>query len=311
MKFDERTINILESAHVPNTYWKDKSESYMYWFRCLYERLTSTIEFTLPENWDRQFFYLILFSFGYLPVFETKRWGVTFMNAYPEGYNWFYQPTFMQVTNPKLTKRFEIGKDCEVLRLTNDWCGVWDILAHFAEQLAEASQSVNIALQNSKMPIVLTANSVAQAETLKKVKDKMKMGESLIIYDNTNDLFSDELIPQGDEPFQSFINDLKKNYLGTELLENIDKILNQFYQEVGIITSENTSHGKSHTLEIEAEQSNAQTQARLDTWMTNLRESCDRINAKYNIGLEVAKRECENTASGNGQRDGNVEYEDQ
>lgn len=310
MRFDERTINILESAHVPNTYWKDKSETYLYWFRCLYERLTSTIEFTIPENWNRQFFYLILFSFGYMPVFETKRWGVTFMNAYPEGYDWFYQPVYMSVSNPKFTKRLEIGKDCEVLRLTNDWWGVWDILDHYAEQLAEASQSVNVALQNSKMPIVLTANSVAQAETLKKVKDKIKIGESLIIYDNTDNLFSDELIPQGDEPFQSFINDLKKNYLGTELLENIDKIMNQFYQEIGILTSENTSHGKSHTLEREAEQSDSQSTARLDTWMTNLEESCDKINAMFNIGLEVKRRECEITVSSDDQRDGSVESVD-
>lgn len=307
--FDERMINILESAHVPNTYWKDKSTEYMYWLRALYERLTSTIEFKIPENWDRQFFYLILFSFGYMPVFETKRWGVTYMNAYPVGYNWFYQPAYMQVSNPKYTKKLTIGKDCEVLRLTNDWCGVWDILSHYAEQLAEASQSVNVALQNSKMPIVLTASSVAQAETLKKVKDKIKSGESLIIYDNTDQLFSDEVIPQGDEPFQSFINDLKNNYLGTTLLENIDKILNQFYNEIGIQTSENTSHGKSHTLEIEAEQSNSQTQARLDTWLTNLKESCEKINKMFNIGLEVKKRECEITVSGDGERNESSESE--
>lgn len=310
MKLTERDINILESIHVPNTYWKDKSETFMYWFRCLYERLTSTIEFTIPENWDRQFFYLILFSFGYLPVFRTSRWGVTFMNAHPEGFNWFYQPVYMHVTNPKFTKRLTIGKDCEVLRLTNDWCGVWDIIAHFAEQLTEATASVNVALQNSRMPIILTANSVAQAETLKKVKDKMAIGESLIVYDDKENLFSDELIPSGDEPFQSFINNLKQNYLGTELLENIDKIMNQFYQEIGILTSENTSHGKSHTLEREAEQSDSQSTARLDTWMTNLEESCEKINKMFDIGLEVKRRECEITVSGDDQRDGSIESDD-
>lgn len=308
---DERTINVLESIHVPNTYWKDKSEEYLYWFRCLYERLTSTIEFTIPETWDRHFFNAVLFSFGYMPVFETKRWGVTFMNAQPVGYNWFYEPVQMQVSNPKLTKLFTIGKDCELIRLTNDMHGVLDIIDHYAELLAEASQSVNVALQNAKMPIILTASSVAQAETLKKVKDKIKAGESLIVYDNSDQMFSDEIIPQGDEPFQSFINDLKSNYLGTELLENLDKIMNQFYQEIGIQTSENTSHGKSHTLEIEAQQSNSQTQARLDTWIQNLEDSCNLINKMFNIGLEVKKRDvCTITAGSNGERDESLEPTD-
>lgn len=289
--FDERTDQMMEAAHVPHPDWTNKSPLYFYWLRCLYERLTSTIEFTIPENWDRQFFYLVLFSFGYMPVFETKRWGVTYMNAYPNGYNWFYQPVYMQVSNPKFTKRLEIGKDCEVLRLTNDWVGVWDILSHYATLLEEASLSMKVALRNSRMPLILRAHSGAQAETLKKVKNNMNLGDDLIIYDDQTTIFQDEMIPEGDEPFQSFINDLKKNYLGTELLENIDKILNQFYQEIGIVTAENTSHGKSHTLEIEAEQSDSQTQARLDTWMTNLEESCEKINAMFNIGLEVKKRD--------------------
>lgn len=308
---NERTINVLESLHVPNTYWENKSDEYWYWFRALYERLTSTVEWTIPETWDRHFFNVCVYFFDVFPVFKTSRWGVTFMNAHPVGYSWYYEPTHMQVCNPKLTKKFEIGKDCELIRLTNDGHGCYDILDHYAGLLAEASQSVNVALQNAKMPIVLTASNVAQAETLKKVYDKMKQGESLIVYDNTEQLVSDEVIPTGDEPFQSFINDLKNNYLGTEILENIDKILNQFYQEVGIETSENTSHGKSHTLEIEAEQSNSQTQARLDTWMRNLKDSCDKVNAMFGIGLEVKKRECENSISSDDQRDGSLESSDQ
>lgn len=306
---DEKWINLMESMHVPNTYWKDKSEVYLYWMRALYERLTSTIEFTIPEHWDRQFFYFTLFTFGYCPVFETARWGVTFNPAYPVGYNWYYQPVYMQVSNPKLTRKYEIGKNCEVLRLTNDWHGVWDIIAHFSEQLASATKSINVALENSCMPYVLTAQTVAQAETLKKVKDKISNGESLIIYDNSDSPFTDEMVPQGDEPFQSFINDLKNNYMGTEILDNVDKILNQFYQEIGIM-AQTTEHGKSHTLQDEVDQANEEATARLDTWMVNLKESCKRINAMFNIGLEVKRRECKITTGSDAQRNGSTEHSD-
>ncbi len=290
MNLTERDISLLENMHVPNTYWKNKSESYMYWMRALYERLTSALDFKIPENWSRSYFYLVLFSFGWVPIFKTARWGVTFNPGSLLGYDWFYEPTHVQIANPKLVKKFTIGKDCEILRLTNDWHGVWDIISFYASKLAEASQGVDVALINAKMPLVLTASNQAQAETLKKVYDKIKLGESLVVYDTDDELFSDELLPQGDEPFQSFINDLKSNYIGTELLENINTILNQFYTEIGLPT-QSSEHGKSHTLNIEAEQAEMQSNARLCTWLTNLEDGVTKVNNMFGIGMEVTKHE--------------------
>lgn len=291
----DREIQILESCHFPNTYWKDKSDSYKYWMRALYERLTSAIDFTIPKEWSREFFNLILFTFGYLPVFETERWGVTFQPAILYGWNWFYEPIEMIVTHTNMYhKRLKIGEDCEVLRLTNDYQGAWDILDHYSTLLSEAGQGLEVALKNAKMPLILTADNQSAAETLKQVYDKMKLGESLIIYDQPSKFISEEIMPTGDEPFQSFINELKNNYLGTELIDNINSILQQFYCEVGL-PSESTEHGKSHTLNIEAEHQEEIAEARLQTWLNNLEDSCKRINAKYNIGLEAKKHEYSKT----------------
>lgn len=304
--FDERTTSLLENMNVPNTYWKDKSQSYLYWMRALYERISSAIDWTIPDEWSREFFLLILFTYGYVPIFETKRWGVTFNYGHLIGYDWFYEPTHVQISNPKLVKKLAIGKDCELLRLTSDYMGIWDILDYYATKLSECSQGIDVALQNAKMPLVLTTDgsNPAQAETLKKVYDKMKAGEACIVYDPNTRFFKDEdegLIPEGDEPFQSFINDLKKNYIGTELIDNLNSILQQFYAEIGLPT-QTTEHGKSHTLNIEAEQVELQSSARLQTWLNNLNDSIKKINAKYNIGLEVKEHEREITTSRNDQR---------
>ena len=240
--FDERTINFLESHHVPNTYWKDRSASYLFWARALYERLCSTIDWTLPTTWSREYFNLCLYSFGTIPIFNTARWGTTFNGQYNLiGYDWFFEPTQVQICNPKLTKRFTIGKDCELLRLTSDWCGCWDIICYYAEKLCEAGQGIDVALQNAKLAIVLTAGSEAQAQTLAKVYDKIKQGNAAVIYDNSQNIFEEEMIPQGDEPFQSFINDLKKNFIAPELIDATNSIMNQFYREIGLI-GESTEH---------------------------------------------------------------------
>lgn len=287
----DREIQILESCHFPNTYWKDKSDSYKYWMRALYERLTSAIDFKIPDYWSREFFCLVLFTFGYMPIFSTERWGVTFQPALPYGWDWFYEPTEMIVTHTNMYhKRLKVGKDCEVLRLTDDYHGAWDILDHYATLLSEACQGLDVALKNAKMPLILTADNQNAAETLKQVYDKMKNGESCIVYDQPSKFLSEEIMPTGDEPFQSFINDLKSNYLGTELIDNINSIMQQFYTEVGL-PSEATEHGKSHTLNVEAEHQEEIAEARLQTWLNNLEDSCKRINKMFNIGLEAKKHE--------------------
>ena len=43
--FDERMIHILESIHVPNTYWEKRSVEYQYWFRSLLQKIDSSIIF--------------------------------------------------------------------------------------------------------------------------------------------------------------------------------------------------------------------------------------------------------------------------
>lgn len=286
----DREIQILESCHFPDTYWKDKSETYFYWFRALYERLVSSLDFTIPEEWSEEFFYFILFAFGYMPIFKTERWGITFQPATPYGYDWFYEPTHMLVVHTdKYNKRLKVGTDCEVLRLTSDYHGTFDIIDHYATLLSEASQSLKCALINSKMPFILTADNASAAETLKQVYDKIKLGETLIIYDQPTKFLSEEIMPTGDEPFQSFINDLSKNYIGTEILDNINSILNLFYTEVGLPT-QSSEHGKSHTLNIEAEQAEEQSEARLNTWYKYLDASITKIKKLYpDLRLEVNK----------------------
>ena len=41
----EENINLLESLHVPNTYWKNKTLEYNYWFRSLLHKIDSSIIF--------------------------------------------------------------------------------------------------------------------------------------------------------------------------------------------------------------------------------------------------------------------------
>lgn len=282
--FDERMIEILENIKVPNTYWQKTSKEYRYWFRSLLQKMDSALIFEgLPEDWSQDFFLLCLWALGYVAVFDTARWGVAFQPCTLSGFDFYYQPTKALVTNPLYQKQLEIHKDCEILKLTPDFRGVWDIVDHYATQLAEATKGINIGLINSKMPLVLTASNAAQAETLKKVYDKVQAGESLVVYKDLTDQFS-EVIPRKD-PFEVWNQDYKQTYIVTNLLTDLQTILDSFYMEIGLPVS--TVDKKAHMLNAEADFNEAQSQARIACWVETLNESLELINKKFGLNITV------------------------
>lgn len=280
----ERMINILESIKVPNTYWDKRSYEYKYFFRSLLQKIDSALIFkNLPEGWSQDFFLLCLWAWGYVAIFETQRWGVTFQPCTLSGYDFYYQPTKALIANPVYQKELEIHKDCEILKLTPDFMGVFDIIDHYASQLAEATKGIDIGLINAKMPIVMSASNAAQAETLKKVYDKVQAGESLVVWKDIEDKFN-EVIPRKD-PFNVWNNDFKQTYVVTNLLEDMHTILDDFYTEIGIPVS--VVDKKSHMLNAEADFQQNQSQARISCWVATLNESFKLINERFGLNLEV------------------------
>lgn len=288
--FDERMINILESIKVPNTYWAKRSKEYKYWFRSLLQKMDSALVFRgLPDNWSQDFFLLCLWYFGYVVVFQSERFGdpqannTCFQPGTLSGFDFYYQPTKALVTNPLYQKELDVHKNCEILKLTPDFMGVWDIVDHYATQLAEATKGINVGLINSKMPLVLTASNSAQAETLKKVYDKVQAGESLVVWKDITDQFS-EVIPRKD-PFEVWNQDYKQTYIVSNLLADLQTILDSFYMEIGLPVT--MVDKKSHMLNAEADFQESQSQARISCWVNTLTESFMRINETFGLDLAV------------------------
>lgn len=291
MILNERNINLLESIHVPNTYWKNRTVEYQYWFRSLLQKIDSSIIFDgVPDNWNDDFFHLCLWALGFVCVFKpttvelAKDFGpVVFNPCTINGFDFYYQPKEAVVSNPNLkpafTNTFTIGKDCELIKLTPDFFGVFDIIDYYASKLAEISKGIDVGLINAKMPMILTAKNEAQAETLKKVYDKVQAGESLVIWKNEVD--HDELMPVKD-PFESFVNDYQKTYVVHNLLEDMSNILNSFYNEIGIPVA---IEKKERLITSETDFSTAQSQARISTWIETLKESLVRVNRMFNISI--------------------------
>ena len=289
MELNERNIQLLENLHFPNVYFKGKTREYMYWFRSLLQKIDSSLIFSgLPKGWSDDFFHLCLWAFGFVAVFDTNRsdlekfgeGGVLFQPCTISGFDFYYQPEKCLIANPKYQKELIIGKQAELLKLTPDFFGIFDILDYYATKLAEISKGIDMGLINAKFPLILSASNESASETLKKIYDKVMSGESLVIWKNTE---SDEIIPSK-EPFDVWNNNFQQTYIVHNLLEDMQLILDSFYVEIGLPVA---IEKKERLVTSEADFASAQSQARISCWVQCLNESFDKINDHFGLKLEV------------------------
>ena len=294
--FSENTVDLLNGMQIPSTYYKDKSIEYRYWFRSLIHKIDSSIIFKgLPKGWSNDFFMFCLWVRGYVLIFKTDRKdlqiygenGIVFNPCYVSGYDFYYQPTKATVANPhmpvKFSYTFDLQKDnAALLKLTPDFWGVLDIIDYYASKLAELSKGIDMSIINSKFGLIASASNEAQAATLKSIMDELQKGNPLVVYkDQLKE--SDEIIPRK-EPFEIWVQELKKNYILTEQLQDFQTILNSFYTEIGLPVA---IEKKERMITSEADFASAQSQARIACWVETLRECLEIINTKFNTNIEV------------------------
>lgn len=292
--FSEDTIDFLNNMKIPSTYYDKKSLVYKYWFRSLFHKIDSSIIFkNLPKGFSNDFFMFCLWVRGYVVFFKTDRKdlakygenGVVFQPCFVSGYDFYYQPIKATVANSKLPFEYEFDLQTEkaaLLKLTPDFLGVLDILDFYASKLASISEAIDMSIINSKMGLIATAENEAQAATLKAVYDKLQAGDPLVVFDDlTKD--NDEIIPRK-EPFTMWIQELKKNYILTDQLQDFQTILNSFYCEIGLPVA---IEKKERLVTSEADFASAQSQARISCWVETIKESLEIINKKFNLNIEV------------------------
>lgn len=280
-----RLENFFSGVRSPNAVVKNNSAAYWFWVRCLYQRLCSVIEFKLPDDWNRarDFFEAILYSQGFICVFNDKKFGTVFQPCTLSGYDFYYQPSRAIVTNPLMDNynEFVIGKDCSLIKLTNDFRGVLDLVAYYAEKLATIDGAVNMNLINSKFGYLIGAKNKQAAKAIEMMFDRMNKGEPLVCYDKS---ITEGL---GDEDPFVFIdrNSIKNSYITTDLLQDAQTLLNSFDTEIGIKSlSVVNKRERMNTDEVNAGNMDAQT--RVTLWRECLENSIKEVNDMF--GLDIS-----------------------
>lgn len=281
-------INVIEGTYTPSMVKSFNNKTYAFWERALFQRAASVLKFTLPDTWQgnvKDFFTYCLFRYGYIAISEDSEHGKYFQPCTLTGYNFYYQPTNALISNPQLQADLKIGTDCELLKLTPDYLGVWDIISYYAEKLSVLDNAINMSLINSKFAFLIAARNKAAAAALKKIFDKLNSGEPAVFFDKA--LLNDQTDKA--EPWQFLERkNLKESYLTTSQLQDFQTILNNFDTEIGIPTV--PYQKKERMVTSEAESKIIDATSRSLVWYETLKSCINVINEHYDIGLDVELR---------------------
>lgn len=276
-----QNINLAAGRFSPSTIKAHNNLSFWFWSRSLFQRMASVIDFTVPENWEgktKDFFVYCLFKYGYVAVFNDNKFGLSFQPCSLKGYDFYYQPTQALVANPLLEKTFKISDDCEILKLTPDYFGCWDIIDYYAEKLSMLDVSINSSIVNSKFAYLLGAKTKGSAQALKKLLDQINKGEPAVIYDSR--IFDDHSSKGDVSPFQTWFRDsMKNNYITSDLLQDFQTLLNDFDREIGIPTI--PYQKKERLVQSEAESTEIDAKARSIVWINTLDSSIKEVKQLY------------------------------
>lgn len=278
-------INAETSQVTPSTVHVKDSGLCRYFTKYLLQKAMSVFEWDLPETWNKDYFLYVLYCWGYVAVVNTDKFGVIPQGCGLKGYDVFYAPTHAVIANPLLSGIIEprIGTQCELLKLQPDFSGILDLVGHYAEQMALASQSVSVNLLNSKLSYVFTAKTKALAESLKKMYDQIASGEPAVVIDSRLKNAAD-----GEETWKAFEQNVGGNYIVTNLLADLRKIEAMFDTEIGIPNA-NTDK-RERLIQDEVNANNIETYSKCAMWLENLQDACKRVNDMFGLSIAVRWR---------------------
>lgn len=278
-------INAYNHQYSPSTIHVKETGLSWYFKRYLIQKIISVFKFEgIPENWAKDYFLYTLFVFGYCAVINTNKYGIIPQHCTLSGYNIYYRPNRAIITNPLFKRTIEarIGIDTELVRMSPDWCGVWDIVEYYADLMALTSETVAVNLINSKFSYVFGAEDKTSAESLKKLYDQIASGEPAAFADKK--LFTDD----GSPSWTLFSQNLKQNYIAGDLLEDLAKIDSRFNTEIGIPNVNIAKASGVGAAEVMA--NNVDTQSKAELWLETIRDSLNKVNNMFGLNISVSLR---------------------
>lgn len=274
-------INIYNAQFSPSTVHVKNTALQRYFRKYLLQKAISVFKWQLPEEWDEDYFKYTLYGMGYIAVLNTRSFGVICQGGALGGYNLYYRPSYIMITNPLLKETItaNIGTDCAIIKLQPDYSSIMDIVGYYADQLALAAEALGMNLVNVKTGMVFGAKNKAQAESYKKMYDRLGDGNPAIVIDK--DLLDDT----GKPTWFPFVQNMKEQYITPDILSDMRKINEQFCTDIGIPNA-NTDK-RERLIDSEVNSNNVETATRCEMWLESIKKGIAKANEMYGLSLGV------------------------
>lgn len=269
-----RYENMYNGSRSPSTVHVKNTRLYRFFRKYLLQRAISVFKWQIPESWDKDYFLYTLYGRGFLAIFDTDRYGVIPQECAPGGFNLYYRPAWVMITNPLLgTLQKNIDTDCVLLKLQPDFGSIIDLVGFYADMMALAAEAVGMNFINVKTGTIFGAESEAQAQAYYKMFDKISEGNPAVV------IGKKLLDPEGKPTWFPFTQNVKEAYIASDVLSDLIKIRAMFDTEIGI-PSVNTQK-KERLIVPEANSNNTETAALGDLWLDTLRKEIGKANAMF------------------------------
>lgn len=274
--------NREQSFTSPIPVYKLNNATTHYFARYIFQKLISNFRLTgLPDTWPTNYFQYALFGNGVLAVIRTPEFGVIPQACGLTGYNVFYGPKSVTVANPLLnyTEPLEIGKECEIIQLMPDYCGILDLVYKYATEYALATQAFDVTLINSKLSVAFAAGNKTIAESMKKMYDQVSQGNPAVFIDSAL------IRPDGRPSWEAIFRDMKGSGIINDLLTALEKLDARLDTDIGI---PNTNISKaSGVSDAEVRANDLDTSAKVYLWRNTIREGMKKVNRMFGLNLGV------------------------
>jgi len=274
-------INAANSRIDPSTVHVKNTGLNRFFVRYLLQRAMSPLEFRIPDTWDRNYFLYVLYCLGWIGVLNTDKFGTICQHCGLQGYNVYYQPTKIVVSNPLLVgiKELEIGREAALIRLQPDYGSIMDLVQFYANMMALTAETAGVNIFNSKLSYYFRAGNKAGAESYKKMFDQIGSGEPAVFVDKN--LLNED----GSPTWDTFTQDLRSNYIAGDLLDDMRKWEERFDTEIGIPNANTNKRERLITDEVNA--NNFETRSRIELWLDTLRRGMQTANELFGLDLSV------------------------
>ena len=236
----------------------------------------------LPDTIPKKDFELITQIVGYTTISEVDGKLYAFYGGLGGMPNEYYLPTLSVVANPylKLSKVYEIGKNCEVILNDSMYVGLTPMFDKYANLIADVDISIRFATINTRIPMLAVAEDDNVAKSVNELFEKVEKGENLKSIIAPNSLSEDTFKTR--EYF-------KQNTNIKDLIELRQYLLGCWYNDLGIQSNFNMKRESLNENEIGM---NLDALVPLiDNMLEERQKGWERVNEHYgtNVNVKLSK----------------------